>query len=131
MVADVVIVVMEDVVVLYGSSLSFAAVVAMASADLAIAVAMAVVMTAVVSSGSYLSFVAVVATVSVDAEIPAVNLIFYWLVSGVASQRRFFLPLTVWLVNGLIFLYFFPSLNTLNILHPLHRLYFLLSLNHL
>lgn len=58
-------------VVLSGSSLSFAAVVATVLADLA---EMAVVaMTADALSGSYLSFAAVVATDSVVAEIPAVN----------------------------------------------------------
>lgn len=58
-------------VVLSGSSLSFAAVVAtMVLADLVMVV---VATTAVALSGSYLSFAAVVATDSVAAEIPAVN----------------------------------------------------------
>ena len=91
MVADVIVVTeVQDVVVLSGSSLSFAAVVAtMALADLA-AVMVAVATIAVALSGFYLSFAAVVATmVLADVEIPAANFKFLSLIGGVACQRRF------------------------------------------
>lgn len=77
MVADVIVVMeVQDAVVLSGSSLSFAAVVAtMVLADLA-AVMVAVATIAVALSGFYLSFAAVVATIALaDVEIPAANFI--------------------------------------------------------
>lgn len=77
MVADVIVVMeVQDVVVLSGSSLSFAAVVAtMVLADLA-AVMVVVATIAVALSGFYLSFASVVATMALAvAEIPAANLI--------------------------------------------------------
>lgn len=88
MVADVIVVMeVQAVVVLSGSSLFFAAVVATALADL---VAMAVAtMIAVVLSGFYLFFAAVVAMALADAVIPAANFLLVKLIGGVASQRRF------------------------------------------